>query len=205
MNNKSIILCLVVIILNLSLTFSATTKKTTRLMRTTVKKTTKTTTESTKVSQCFQSFKGYYEDKFYNVSSPSACATNCFSYKESLGTETVESGTCNDETTCVGGIFVVKYNYTFIYDCCTSNLCNSQEYNKRKLNYKCEFQKQVPKSKKLIIPVRKLNAPSVNKCYICDSCTSASSAQIMDCSQRNSTIKNFACIVKLFLFKYWLN
>ncbi len=55
--------------------------------KTTTTKKTKTTKASTspvvkqKLAECYQSYKGYYENKFYNVSSPIKCKTNCYTYK----------------------------------------------------------------------------------------------------------------------------
>ena len=33
-----------------------------------------------KVAECYQSFRGYSENKFYNDSSITKCKTNCYSY-----------------------------------------------------------------------------------------------------------------------------
>lgn len=55
--------------------------------KTTTTKKTKTTKASTspvvkqKLVECYQSYKGYYESKFYNVSSPIKCKSNCYTYK----------------------------------------------------------------------------------------------------------------------------
>ena len=121
-----------------------------------------------------------------------------------MGTEMQEAGSCNDQSTCLGGIFIVKYNYTFTYDCCDYNLCNTLDYGKT-LNYKCEFHKTVPKTKKLTFPVRNAKAPSVKQCYYCNGCSTSKSAKVVNCVERNATIKNFACIViSRLIFHFYL-
>jgi hypothetical protein len=200
MNFKIFIIFSVIILLNICLSKQASTKP--KATTTKNSKTTKTTlsvkTEAPKpVAECYQSYRGYYENKYYNVSSPSKCATNCFAYKESLGTESQEAGSCNEDGSCIGSVFVVKYNYTFAYTCCESNLCNSPAFVAKNLNYKCEFGKQMPKTMKLKFPVRNLKAPSSKQCYYCAGCTSASSAKVVNCAERNNTIKSFACMVYL--------
>ena len=205
MNSKLLIISLTIIVLNLSIIYSATTKKVSVKKTSTKKVTTKITTPlittkkvevKSKVTECYQSFDGYYEEKYYNVSRPVNCTTYCQSYRWSAGSQGFQSGSCSKDTKiiCTGPMFVTRYNYSFIYDCCMSNLCNTPEFDAN-LKMKCENNKPVPKNKKLIFPVRKKNMPSVKQCYYCQKCASPSTARIINCVERNNSIKNFACEV----------
>jgi hypothetical protein len=126
-------------------------------------------------------------------------------FEESMGSETQEAGSCNDQTTCLGGIYLVKYNYSFQYDCCDWNLCNSQDYSLKNLNYKCEFKKVVPKTKKLKFPVGNSKLPTVKQCYYCNGCSSSKGAKPVNCVDRNATVKNFACLVILYFNIYFVS
>ena len=106
-----------------------------------------------------------------------------------------ETGSCDNRGSCLGGVFIVRYNYSLVYDCCDYNLCNSPDYAAKKLNYKCEFSKQVPKTKKLKFPVQKRKTSGVRQCYFCKFCTTYENAKIVNCFGRNATIQNFACSV----------
>jgi hypothetical protein len=206
MNQKLLLIFLIsILLINTCCWSKTTTTPKTKAATTTKAKAASTSTkpeviDKKPVAECYQSFRGYYENKYYNVSSPSKCSTNCFAYRENLGVESQEAGSCNEDVTCLGSLFVVKYNYTFAYSCCDYNLCNSPSFMAKNLNYKCDQGKQVPKTMKLAFPVRKLKAPSVKQCYFCSGCTSPSSAKVVNCAERNNTIKNFACIVISFSF-----
>lgn len=152
-------------------------------------------------AECYESLKGYYEKKYYNFNSNIKCSTYCYVYKETLNNQSLVGASCSEDDACIGSVFVVKYNYAFSYTCCDSNLCNSQEFIDKNLDYKCEFGKKVTKSMKLTYPIS-INSKSsgVKQCYYCQQCTSSSYAKIINCKKQNKTVKNFACMVYLYYF-----
>ena len=109
-----------------------------------------------------------------------------------------QSGSCDNRGPCLGGVFVLGHDYSIEYDCCDFNLCNSPEYAAKKQDYKCEFNRQVPKTKKLKFPILNPKTSNVKQCYYCENCSTYESAKIVKCSERNATIEAFACSVIRF-------
>lgn len=107
---------------------------------------------------------------------------------------------CNSDSICTGGIYMVQNDSFLIFDCCRSNLCNSDDNTLLKLSFTCEFNKNVNKTtQKLVYPANFSSSLGVTKCYSCESCVSFNSAKIVNCGQ-NSTIKDikYSCQVKKF-------
>ena len=178
-------LIITLIILNIYLSIS-TTKK----------------TVSKPLTQCYSSFRSHnYVDQNFKEK----CSTNCIAYKVTyLNNVSQEFGECNKKNIYVDFIFNIKYNLTVTYAFCNTNLCNSQQFIDKNLNYNCEFGKKVSKNMKLKFPVIKNNLneqKSVNQCYFCEDCTSLTafkSAIIVNCSERYNSTRKFACWVKKF-------
>jgi hypothetical protein len=157
-------------------------------------------------NECYESLKGFYENKYHEYNSHVKCSTYCYAYRETLNNQSLVGASCGEDETCMGSVFVVKYNYAFSYNCCQSNLCNSQDFIHKNLDYKCEFGKKVTKSMKLAYPISiNLKSSGVKQCYYCQQCTSSSYAKIINCKKQNRTVKNFACMVMYyFLLLYTL-
>ena len=98
----------------------------------------------------------------------------------------------------MGGIFqIANSGLTNIqYDCCKTDLCNSNDLIKKKLSSSCEFGKEMNDSAKLLFPVKISSKTNVKKCYVCESCTSFKAAQIVTCANRYKVDEKFACQVR---------
>jgi len=121
------------------------------------------------------------------------------------GDNWAEYASCSSEKDCVGGIFQIANNgFTNIqYDCCNTNLCNSKDLIKKKLDFNCEFNKQIDSKYKLIYAAKIPPKTSVKTCYSCDSCTSSyKSAQIVICADRFKLNEKFACHVRFFINQF---
>lgn len=99
---------------------------------------------------------------------------------------------------CPGYLFSAYISSSLASDCCEKDLCNNDDFAKKSLtSSKCEDNKDVTKSMKLIYPVRNFNLPSVQKCYYCMYCTDIKKSKTIDCFTQYPDITNFACQVLL--------